>query len=520
MRQATQIALLYVVVAGMWITFSDRLLISWVESADALTRLQLVIGWAFIAAAGLVLFAVLLHHLRTNTEKVRRYEEQRAEVHALSQFRESIIDNANIWINVLDPQARITVWNKAAEKISGYRREDVLGNTNIWQSLYPDPDYRAAVTAVAGEILDQGTEVEGFETRIQARDGQDKIVAWNSRRFFDEQGQMVGSIAIGRDITARKQMEAALVERERQLATLMANLPGMAYRCLNDRHWTMRFVSGGCLALTGYEPSALLNNSEISYAAIIHPDDEERVWAEVGTAVVANTPFAMEYRIRRKDGEEIWVWEQGRAVNVDGQTFLEGIVIDITKRKRMEQELELMATRDPLTGLYNRRELQQQFGEELARAKRYDHSVSLIWLDVDHFKEINDRFGHHVGDEVLRQLSRLLQSNVRTVDYVARYGGEELVIVLPEMGTAESLDAAERLRRIVGATAMTTYEARPLTITVSIGVVSFPVHGRSPDQLLLAADHAMYQAKQAGRNRVCGAIGHSDHKEQSRNLVQ
>lgn len=504
-RQAAKVALIYVITAGVWITFSDALLGMWFDSAQTLTQFQTLKGWGFVAVTGAALFALLQHHLRAAAEHLRRYDEQRSEVHALGQFRESVIDNASLWINVLDPLARITVWNKAAEQISGYRREEVLGNAHIWEWLYPDPDYRAAITAKAAEIINQGTEVEGFETRIRTKEGQDRIIAWSSRRFFDERGEMVGSIAIGRDITASKKTEEALIERERQLATLMANLPGMAYRCLYDRDWTMQFVSSGCRELTGYEPDELVDNRSIAYAAMIHSEDRELIRAEVGAAVVANRPFALEYRIRRKDGKEIWVWEQGQAVRLDEQVVIEGIIIDINARKEMEQELELLATRDSLTGLYNRRELEQQFREEVARAERYGRPLSLLWLDVDHFKQINDQFGHQVGDQVLRRLSQLLQSSIRKVDYAARYGGEELAIVLPEMDTVEALEMAERLRRTIHATEMAMADGRAIAITVSIGVAGLPEHGKTDQELLEAADRAMYRAKQAGRNRVCGA---------------
>lgn len=505
LKQAAKIALLYGFVAFLWITFSDVLLGAWVKDAARLTELQTLKGWGFVAFTGIALFFIARRYLTISADHAQRYAEQRAEVRQLGQFRESIIDNASIWINVLDPQANITVWNKAAEQISGYRRDEVMGNSKIWEWLYPDPGYRAHVTAKASEILEQGAEVDGFETRIRSKDGRDKIIAWNSRRFFSDTGEMIGSIAIGRDITARKHMELALVERERQLATLMGNLPGLAYRCRNDEYWTMLFVSSGCNALTGYEPEELIDNAVRSYASLIHPDDLQAGTDEVNAAIAEKRPFAMEYRIRRKDGGTIWVWEQGRAV-VEDDSLIEGIIMDITDRKLMEQELAQLAIRDSLTGLYNRRELERRFKEEFARASRYDRPLSLLWIDVDHFKTVNDQFGHHVGDEVLRQLSSLLEKDIRHVDYVARYGGEELVIVLPEMAAAEAMRTAERIRKTVGEARIDRSEGEPIRVSVSIGVAGYPDHGKSAEDLFRAADRAMYEAKQAGRNCVRAAL--------------
>ncbi|MFN2187424.1 MAG: PAS domain-containing protein, partial [Candidatus Promineifilaceae bacterium] len=177
----------------------------------------------------------------------------------LSQFRKSVIDNASIWINVLDRMGRVTVWNKAAEQISGYGRDEVLGNHHIWEWLYPDPAYRSSVVSMAADVLDRGKEIEGAETRIKTKSGESKIMVWNSARFLNEKGDLAGSIAIGRDVTARKRAERALRESERQLARLMASLPGMAYRCLEDESWTMKFVSSGCTTLTGYDPADLVD---------------------------------------------------------------------------------------------------------------------------------------------------------------------------------------------------------------------------------------------------------------------
>lgn len=504
LTRAAWIAIGYAAVSIVWIGFSDALLgIALNDPAD-LTQVQTLKGWLFVAATAAALFVVLHRQLRADAGLLQRYQAQRAEVRALSQFRESVIDNASIWINVLGPDARIVLWNKAAEQISGYRRDEVMDGSEIWSLLYPDPGYRDRITAKVAEILNDGTEVEDFETTIRAKSGEEKIIAWNSRRLFDDAGAVVGSVAIGRDITDRRRAELALVARERQLAVLMANLPGMAYRCSNDPRWTMHFVSNGCRVLTGYEPGQLIDNREVSFADLVHPDDRRRIWTEVQLAVAEQRPFELEYRIRRRDGNEIWVWEQGCAVEFDDRLVLEGITIDITRRKEMEQKLALLATQDPLTGLYNRRELEQQFHDELTRAARYERPLGLLWIDVDSFKAINDRFGHLVGDEVLRRLARLLQNNIRNVDYAARWGGEELVIVLPEVGLPEATDMAERLRRLVASCRVDIGDG-VVSATVSIGVAAYPEHGQTVEELFEAADAAMYRAKHAGRNRVCAA---------------
>jgi diguanylate cyclase (GGDEF)-like protein/PAS domain S-box-containing protein len=501
-RNAAWIAGLYCLAAGIWIVVSDKVLLLWGGTPLDLAFLQTFKGLGFVLITTLALFAILSHYLLRYDSHLHRYKAQRSEFNMLSQFRKSVIDNASIWINVLDRMGRVKVWNKAAEQISGYGRDEVLGNHHIWEWLYPDPVYRSSITSMAADILDRGIQVEGVETRIKTKSGKHKIMIWNSSRFLNERGEVAGSIAIGRDVTAQKRAEKALRESERQLATLMASIPGMAYRCLDDETWTMKFVSDGCMALTGYDPADLMDNREIEYISLIHDEDRKRVEQGIDQAVEANRPFALEYRIRRKDGELIWVWEQGQSILLDGELHLEGIIIDINDRKAMEQELAMLASHDPLTGLYNRRELEQQLNEELARAERYARPLSLLWIDVDHFKSINDRYGHLAGDEVLRQLSQLLQSSVRAVDYVARYGGEELVIVLPEVESDEAAEMAERLRGIVESARIILNDKRTASVTISIGVATFPTHGTRTEHLFTTADRAMYRAKQNGRNQV------------------
>ena len=294
-----------------------------------------------------------------------------------------------------------------------------------------------------------------------------------------------------------------LRDRERQLTVLMDNLPGMAYRCRNDEHWTMLFVSAGCEQLTGYRPEELIDNRVSSYAALIEEEAGSGVAEAVTEAIRSRKPFSVEYAITRRDGRKIWVWERGCGVQDDeGAVVLEGIVLDISDRKALEQELEEMATRDSLTGLMNRRELNRVLEEELERARRYERPLALLWIDFDHFKEINDSWGHAAGDAVLCSVSKVLQESVRSVDAVGRFGGEEFVIVLPEMGQEEARDTAERLRLRVRNKPVLLDSGHSVPVTISIGIAVYPVHGHTLDNLCASADKAMYQAKKQGRDCV------------------
>jgi PAS domain S-box-containing protein len=189
--------------------------------------------------------------------------------------------------------------------------------------------------------------------RLAAREGP-QVFEWQARkangeRFWVEvslRGTAIGGagrvLAVVRDITERKRAEAELRERERQLSTFLSNLPGMAYRCRNDEHWTIEFVSAGALALTGHPPEDLVGNRREAYADLIHPKDRSQVWEQVQEALARHEPFVLNYRLVRANGEECWVWEQGRGVyDEQGRVVaLEGLVLDDTARHEAAQVLE------------------------------------------------------------------------------------------------------------------------------------------------------------------------------------
>jgi diguanylate cyclase (GGDEF)-like protein len=170
-----------------------------------------------------------------------------------------------------------------------------------------------------------------------------------------------------------------------------------------------------------------------------------------------------------------------------------------------QRRLEQLATTDHLTGLYNQQMYRSLLDREIARARRHGRPVALIMLDIDHFKRVNDEYGHVVGDQVLQRLGTLLKDSVRGENSVCRYGGEEFAIIVPESGAEAAKEVAERLREIVERTPLGGDHGKPINLTVSIGVAAFPEMADSAERLTKAADAALYSAKAAGRNQVaCG----------------
>jgi diguanylate cyclase (GGDEF)-like protein/PAS domain S-box-containing protein len=214
------------------------------------------------------------------------------------------------------------------------------------------------------------------------------------------------------------------------------------------------------------------------------------------------------FRGRRRDGKQIDIECHASDMDVGEKLLLVSLFIDITERTQAQRAVHLLqeqlreeSTHDALTGLYNRRYLEESLGRVLALAEGNGHPVSVILADIDHFKSVNDRYGHLAGDEVLRACGAVMMSRVRGSDFSCRYGGEEFLLVMPKMTSAQAVERAEKLRTALAAVPIKHGED-DIRVTASFGVATFPADGRTVDELVGTADHALYAAKAAGRDRV------------------
>jgi diguanylate cyclase len=189
---------------------------------------------------------------------------------------------------------------------------------------------------------------------------------------------------------------------------------------------------------------------------------------------------------------------------LDLENANEALKLRLNDINHLQEQLREQAHRDPLTGQYNRRYLDTTLQREMFRAAREQLPITLLMVDIDHFKAINDSHGHPVGDEVLRQIGLILATHARSHDVVCRYGGEEFLLMLPQLPSTLALQRAEQLRRAAKTHVFST-EAGDIRVTLSVGVATYPDNGQTVDELLRSADHALYQAKREGRNRVVQA---------------
>lgn len=318
--------------------------------------------------------------------------------------------------------------------------------------------------------------------------------------LLDEAGNVEGTVGFAHEVSDRAAREEQLRGRLEELATLVSNLPGMAYRGRDEPEWTMEFVSEGCRALTGYAAEDFVESRVRTWNALVVLEDLERVWEERRQQLRANGAFSLEYRIQHADGSLRWVWERGRAVAPHRATpTITGFITDITDTRHYLDELVYRATHDTLTGVANRTLLLDHLRHAIAYGERYQRMVAALVLNIDNFKYVNESLGHTAGDEVLKQVATRLRGALRDHDTISRIGADSFAMVLMDQ---DNLGATSQvMTRILNAVRTPMMlDSQELFVTCSIGCAMYPADGEDPETLLRRADTAMHRARAQGRN--------------------
>jgi diguanylate cyclase (GGDEF)-like protein/PAS domain S-box-containing protein len=275
----------------------------------------------------------------------------------------------------------------------------------------------------------------------------------------------------------------------------------------------MHYASPSTFRVLGWKPEEMIGN--VAKDFIIADDMPALTAAIVRILSPGVQTDSATVRMRKKDGSMAWMEMNARLVRDcstgEPREFVT-VMRDITERKILEKRLSTLSLTDGLTGLSNRRAFDEALDREWTRTWREGSQISLLLLDIDHFKEFNDQYGHQVGDDCLRAVAASLEGAVGATDILARYGGEEIAVILPSTDTAGAVEVAEKMRSAIEALRL-THEGRPEGgghVTASIGAATALARQggtiSSPKSLLLAADTAMYKAKTGGRNRVATAL--------------
>jgi len=447
--------------------------------------------------------------------KAARRLAERERLAAQKERLAAIIENSDdaIYSKTLD--GTLTSWNGGAERLYGYSAEEVLG---AYVGILVPHDRQEELSRIMAAVR-RGDTIAPLETVRQTRAGTRVDVSLRVSSIKDAAGTVLGAFMIARDVTERKRVEEALAKSQARMAEAqrVAKIGSWEYDiALGQITWSRELFR-----LVGRD-EALGEPDYGAYLAQYHPEDAATLAALVSRAIAHGENYEIDLRLAdgSKGRPPQWRHTVGRvAWGEDGQVVrLSGTVADITERKQDEERLrayavvlefqknelekanaalEELATTDGLTGLSNHRAFQERLAEEVGRAARYGTPLSVILLDVDHFKQYNDAFGHPVGDEVLKAVARVLGQNAREADIVARYGGEEFVLILPQTNLDGAAQIAERLRAAVEG-----HEWPKRAVTASFGVADLRLGEQSGTNLIARADGALYESKRTGRNRV------------------
>jgi diguanylate cyclase (GGDEF)-like protein/PAS domain S-box-containing protein len=412
------------------------------------------------------------------------------------QISAALLEHSPNPILVINPDTSIRYVNRSFEKLTGYALQEIAG------ARIPYPWW----TEDRREINRSGL-LDSFEN------GADKIEYLFRSRSGDlfwieatgipvrRKGVLQYYLSNWVDITERKKAQEKLAKSEESLRLI--------YESSRDGFWDWDVETGAAFfwpqwaRMLGYEPCEI-DQDVSSWEKLIHQDDREKVMAALKDHLEGSTEsYESTFRMRARDGSWKWILARGKVVSrlADGRPKrMVGTQTDISGQKALEEKLVYMASHDQLTGLYNRHYFNEYIEKELRRSDRYGHPVAFLMADIDGFKSINDTFGHHVGDVVLRDVARLLAGSVRDIDTVVRYGGDEFLIVLVETDGEKDFVRerilAEVERRKIGQDIL----GFPVTISIG-GSYLNPGEGSRLEEVLAEADRQMYQEKTLKKER-------------------
>lgn len=368
------------------------------------------------------------------------------------------------------------------------------------------PDDRPMAIAALKKAVREKTNYD-IDHRILFPDGRIKHIHALGRISCDPYGRPAGVIGTIQDVSDKVAAETALRENREMLRSMSE----AAYDAIImiEADDTIQFWNRAAEAMFGYSSDEAVGRK---LHDLIVPDAEERRLAATGLQHFAGTGkgavlnSVTEFTAMRRDGSLFPVERSVGAFSSGKRWLAVGSLRDITERREAQAKLEKLATIDSLTGLYNRRHFTDLATRQIVQAVRYGQPLSLIMFDVDHFKAVNDSFGHATGDMVLEKLARITRDVLRQADISGRLGGEEFAACLPETGIDGAENLAERLRMSIAMEIMDS-PGGTLSVTISLGVTEMVTGGENLDAILKRADNALYRAKDTGRNRVVIAVG-------------
>ena len=408
----------------------------------------------------------------------------------------AILDAALDAVITIDHLGRVLEFNRAAENVFGYRKDEVIGRELA--GLVVPPEFRAAHRQAlarwtdsapskgAGALLGRRIEVEAMRS-----DGS-RFPVELAISQVDAPGAPIFTACV-RDVTDRKKDEEALRLAEVRYRTLVEQLPLAIYIDRVDPSSSNIYSSPQLESMLGYSADEWASDP-LLFVELLHPDDRERVLAAHARMHATSEALHVEYRLKARDGRWVWVQDEARVVEDGTERVVQGYLLDVTARREAEEQLRHQAFHDPLTGLANRALFTNRVHHALVVRAHERGQVAVLFLDLDDFKAVNDGLGHLAGDALLRAVGVRLRASLPPSLTVARMGGDEFAILVEEPDSAgAALDAAERVT--VAFQRPFDVDGREVFVTASVGIAV----GDDADELLRCSDVAMYGAKASGK---------------------
>ncbi len=427
---------------------------------------------------------------------------------AAARISDAIVQSTDEAIVGKSMDGTINSWNPGAEQMFGYSASEMLGQP-IHRLLPPD---RLSEEAVILDNIRNGRNVEPFETKRVRKDGAVIDVSVTISPIRDGMGAVIGASKIARDISA----QIAATRRLRLTSSVFTNASEGIL--ITDREGRMVEVNEAFTRITGYSRDEVIGNSPQMFRS---SRQGPQVFKSMRVALIRHGEWKGEMWSRNKKGEAYSVWltvsqVKGRRGKVRNYVAL---FSDVTALKLQQEKLEHSAQFDSLTDLPNRSLLSDRLNQAMTMCLRHGRSLAVLYMDLDGFKAINDRYGHKAGDELLVAVSGQVKAVMRDVDTLARLGGDEFVAVLTDVDNIQ--DCIQMANRILDAFAKPVLiEDALLHVTVSVGVTMYPQDNADADHLMRHADQAMYEAKQSGKNRLHLFDSVQDAEVKSRSVQQ
>jgi len=420
----------------------------------------------------------------------------RLHIDNTSNISEQVLNNIDSYIYTKDLAGKYTYANQAVLQLFDKELSEVVGQSD---EVFFDLNLSVQLQENDQKVMEQGIRVESEESNYIKVLNEIRTYRSVKKPLFDEQGNITGMCGISTDITAEKVLQTQVSEQKHLLDTILNNINAHVY--MKDCDRTFLYVNSQVAELFGDKAENIIGKKDTE---VLPKEIADHFYQS--DSVVFNTQERQVIEETATDDEgniHHYISTKIPFMSPDKRSALIGFSTDVTELFQLKEEFKTLATVDPLTELFNRRYFTDQADKEFIRAQRYKKSMALISIDIDHFKRINDNYGHPAGDKVLIAVSKQLQDSLRQSDVLARIGGEEFSILLPETSTEDALVFAERIREAQSQLRISGDWQGEIQLSVSIGVSSYQVSDAEFDALFSRADKALYQAKNSGRNQVC-----------------